>query len=323
MNAFAKIGIIALISAALSQSIYVFIEKGRKKFFNTTMPRFDHLLNQGHSHDILMIGSSRTYLHNDPRVIDSITGMDSYNAGLQGASMFEINMVLDAYLETHNQPKLVVLEASMLSFNVDKSLMNNPTLYFTHLDNKEIRENLNENWKNTTMLKYLPFLRLTQYDDLNRSYGFKGFAGEQEIIYGNVYKGYAENDTAIIKDTVETKNNCDWVKVTAKGRYFLDKMIRTCQQRLIPIVVIYSPEYKQLNYHCPGGDQVMDSFTNICKETGVPFWNYLHDPICEEKKAFLNITHLNRYGAEKFSATLGNDIKKYFDKRNETVASFK
>lgn len=313
MKLFLKISGIALLSFLIANGFYYLVEKGRSKYFYHTDKHFEELLDKSTNYDIVMLGSSRTHLHNDPKVIDNITGLNSYNAGIEGGSMMELNVVMNGYLEAHPAPKLVVMEVSMLSLNIEKSPASNPTFFLKHLSNKAVAATLDSTWKFTGFFKYLPFFRLSQYDDINKTYALKGFRGAKEPMYGGNYKGYAENSTAVITDT--SANNtigCQWVNFSAKGQAYLDDILASCKKKNVPVVLIYSPEYKQLNFRCPEGPRVIDSIAALAKQYDIPFWNYLSNPICDNYKLFANIGHLNKQGAEVFSAILGNDIKQYF-----------
>ena len=312
MHAFIKIGVIAICSFLLCHAIYRVIEKGRDKYFYHSLPQFKELLEPTKPYDLLMLGSSRTHVHNDPRIIDSITGLNSFNAGIDGANMVSMYIMLKGYLETHRPPRLILVEISMYSFKVDEGHPLDATFYFRYLDNKAVYQSLNESWKYSGFFKHVPFLRLTQFDDINKTYGFKGLAGKKEMLFGNTYKGYAENSMKVISDTVtHSEFGCSYVYYVEKGRDYVDKILSTCREKNIHAVVIYSPEYRQLNYACPDGKRVIDTITALAKRYNYPFWNYLYQPICENPAYFANIGHLNKAGAEKFSVILAEDVKKY------------
>ena len=317
MHAFIKIGVIVSCSFLLCHVIYKVIEKGRDKYFYHSLPQFHELLEPTKPHDLLMLGSSRTHLHNDPKIIDSITGLNSFNAGIDGANMMSLYIMLNGYLETHPPPKLMLFEVAMFSFKVDESHPLDATFYFRYLDNKAVYNSMNESWKYSGFFKYLPFLRLTEFDDINRTYGFKGLAGGKEVLYGKTYKGYAENSTDVISDTVtHSEFGCSFVSYSEKGRYYVDKILNTCRKNNIRVVIIYSPEFRKLNYICPDGKKIIDTVDALANKYNYPFWNYLHHDICNNPAYFFNIGHLNKTGAEKFSEILAEDVKKYMSQKN-------
>ena len=316
MNIFLKIAIIVFGSFTLSQCIYVAIEKGRSLYFYDRIPKYDRLLKSNEDYDLLMLGSSRTHYHNDPKIIDSITRLNSFNAGINGANMASLYIMLNGYLEKHPVPELLVLEVSMLSFKVDEWNPIDATVYFRYLDNRGVYTSMNESWKYSGLFKNLPFLRLSQFDDINKTYGFKGLKGDKEKTTGPSYKGYTENINDIVSDTVKVPElNCFWVSYTEKGKFYTEKILQLCREKNINTVVVYSPEYKRLNFICPEGKRIIDTISSLCETYNFPFWNYLLHPICEEQKYFANIGHLNLKGAQYFSKILGKDIKTYQDNR--------
>ncbi len=304
-----KILAITIFSFLLSNGIYFILEKGRQKYFYHTYDQFNELLSGNTKYDLLMLGSSRTHLHNNPRIIDSITHMNSYNAGIEGGSLLEMNVVLNGYLEKHPKPAILLVEVSMLSFNTDKNLVSNPTLYLNHLDNSRVYETLNTYWKYSGFFKYLPLFRLSQYDDINKAYALKAIKGEREVFFGATYKGYAENTVDHMSDTVTTNGiGCEWVKYTPLAKSLLESIVETCKKTQINVIIVYAPEYRKLNYRCPEGKRVIDSISELCKRKEIPFLNYLDNEICNDNNLFANIGHLNRRGADKYSAILANDI---------------
>jgi hypothetical protein len=310
-----KILAITLFSFLLSNGIYFILEKGRQKYFYHTYDQFNELLSRDTKYDIVMLGSSRTHLHNNPKIIDSITGMDSYNAGIEGGSLMEMNVVLNGYLEKHPKPTVLLVEVSMLSFNTDKSLVSNPTLYLNHLDNNGVYETLNTYWKYSGFFKYLPLFRLSQYDDINKAYALKAFNGEKESLFGETYKGYAENTVDHMSDTVTANGiGCEWVKYTSLSKKLLENIFTTCKKANIKVIAVYAPEYRQLNFRCPEGKLVIDTISELCKKNEIPFLNYLDNEICNDNNLFANIGHLNRQGADKYSAILGEDINRLMRK---------
>ena len=66
--------------------------------------------------DLLFIGSSRTESHYNPGIFDSITGLSSYNIGLEAASSRMIKGELLAYLEHSEAPKYVVINIDFHNF---------------------------------------------------------------------------------------------------------------------------------------------------------------------------------------------------------------
>ena len=120
MKIFVKILLILFTSFVLLVSINSVFKKGNEIFYRNDSERFKELKKDKPSYDIIFLGTSRTYAHNDPRIIDSITGLSSYNFGVSGANLLEMNLWFDIYLQHHQSPKLVVLDLYLNAFDIAK-----------------------------------------------------------------------------------------------------------------------------------------------------------------------------------------------------------
>jgi hypothetical protein len=67
-----------------TEHFYILVSKKTNKgVFNKYNELF---LKQGNTYDVLFLGSSRAEMHFNPKVFDEITGLNSYNMGMSGAS---------------------------------------------------------------------------------------------------------------------------------------------------------------------------------------------------------------------------------------------
>ncbi len=96
----------------ICQGLIMTINKGYRKF----NMKFTELFEGHTNHDVLFLGSSRVYYLINPKIIDSVCGVDSYNAGIDGGNLFEFKTSFDAYLQNHPSPRLVVLNIDLHSF---------------------------------------------------------------------------------------------------------------------------------------------------------------------------------------------------------------
>ncbi len=81
------------------------------------------------TYDVIFIGSSRIYVHIDPRIIDSVCGVNSYNLGLDGSSITEQLPVLKKYMQKHRAPKLIVLGLDYGTLNAANLPFDYPVYY--------------------------------------------------------------------------------------------------------------------------------------------------------------------------------------------------
>ncbi|GAA4321302.1 hypothetical protein [Flaviaesturariibacter amylovorans] len=298
----------ALVLATLLQKG---IEKGSARYHVHKKERMNEILRGTTRHDILFLGSSRMHNTVNPRVVDSVTGLNTYNAGAEGGRFVEFRTVLEGYLAKHPAPRLVVLSVDGHSFYT-KTRMFFPIQYFDHLDNPVVATAFREQKEdfNWMYLKYLTPLRIIYYDDYAKSLAFRGLRGSNELKMAKTYnyKGYLSNGTACI-DTLHAK---PYKKVTLifdeEGRKAFQDIQRICAGRNIPLRLVYVPEWRGM---------MQQSFNNF------PQWRTVLDslrgntpldmddnlPLSQDPCNFANFGHVNDRGAALYSALLGQRLK--------------
>src|SRR5919202_1086898 len=100
------ISVVVLISVSLLSLLVGLYRQGQNNFLKVKNP-VKEMLYGNENYDILFIGSSRTRMHVNTRVIDSITKWNTYNAGCNGANIIETNLMLQCYLQRQIHPKIV------------------------------------------------------------------------------------------------------------------------------------------------------------------------------------------------------------------------
>jgi hypothetical protein len=92
------------------------------------------------------------------------------------------------------------------------------------------------------------------------------------------------------------------VKTEAQGVRDFEEILWLCAQNGIPVLVVYSPEYYEMQAITRHRKQVLDKAKQIAAHFGFPLWDYSESPICRDRSNFYNSQHLNRSGASAFSA---------------------
>jgi hypothetical protein len=281
-------------------------EKGQRKFYQHETQRFNVLLGNA-SYDVLYIGSSRAHVHYNPKITDSITGLSSYNFGVEGGNLLETNLWLQAYLAAHPKPKLILLDIPLFAFDIDQRPFFNHTIYFPYLNNQVFYSTISQ-YKKIGSYKYIPFLELMEVDDYNKFNALKGLAGKKsKHSEGYSYNGFADNGTEIFSPTgykapVDTANT----HLTQKGKDLLKAIIDTCNKKGIQLVMVYSPQYNEGHYTAHA--DFFRYLQEISARNKIPFYNYMEQPLSRDSSLFANAGHLNRKGAKIFSAAIANDI---------------
>ena len=185
--------------------------------------------------DIVAMGNSRTFVHINPIILDSVLDVNSYNLGFDGSSINRQIKKYNLYRKFNRKPKLIIQ-------NID-----NITLHYL---------------VGYEMEQFFPYF-------WNMSLRKEFFSSEPFSI---------------------------WDKVKDEG---------------INIVFVYTPTYigltkKMYSYH----QQMHDNFQKYANKYNIPILDYTDLDICYDTAFFYNSMHLNKKGADIFTDSLANDIKR-------------
>ncbi len=310
MKPIQRIIAVIVLAAILCQLSFVLMKYGIDKYEATRKDKLSELLLKSTNYDLLFIGSSRTHLTVNPRIIDSVCGVNSYNAGIEGGNLFEFNMMLQAYLENHPAPKWMVLTLDLHSFVSDYNFFEH-IQYFSFTKNKVIHQYLNRNGHPTLQLKLFPFLELTEYDDNTKGYFIKGLLGQSRIPAGDFqYKGYLSNTQQQIV-AAGSPVKLQKIEMSESRKKFLADILTTCKKNNINLVFTYAPEYKQLLQAAyTNRSEVFEYINTVAAESNIPFFRDDSLSICNDPTLFVNAGHLNRKGADLYSIILAGQLKK-------------
>ena len=305
-----KIFTYLLLVICLSYVVREFIYVGLRK---NTVGEFDKLNTifiKQNNYDALIIGSSRAESHFVPFVIDSTTGLNSFNAGQSGA-MQEMNLtVLRSYFVHNTPPKVVVLNIDIHLPNTGRDTIHHFPKYFAYLGNDTLYDHLKEQDQRFKYFKWIPFYSLPYTNDYYLSAslrGWLGMAGERSKTY---LKGF----------TPEQK----WVEDADKDQYHainysfpptfyksINNIIADCKQNNIKLVMVVSPLYYRLSEMIVNRTTTIAMLKQLANNNDAIFMDYTTDDICTKKEYFVNSRHLNKAGACKFSQKFGADLLQY------------
>jgi len=299
MRRFIFIFILALV---LSHLVYLFLENGIKKFSVFSYSRLVDIIEGNTNYDMLFVGTSRTQVHINPRITDSILQLNTFNAGKAGASSLEVRMLLEAYLTKHQAPKYLIYNIDQLSvLHADK--VPNSALYLFFLDNDAVLRGLESTYDRVSLMKYIPFTRIMNLDDYYRNIGFQGNIGQTEIRKGPIYyKGFASNDNTKIKKIKAAKSN----ETKDPSLVEMNKIIGICRQNKIKLVFHYGPILYENNE--PTSFQRVKEIEELAVLNNISFLR-LDTLRTFEKNDFFDLVHLNRDGTTKYSIVFSNALK--------------
>jgi hypothetical protein len=308
MRPLKKITVAVVLSAVMCSFFWLLLKTGLRKYNQDAYKRFDVLFTDTAAYDILFIGSSRTHSGINPLIVDSITKLKSYNAGVDGANIYECKTIMQAFFQNHQPPNCIVLNVDFFSFNTQQPLFNY-TSYLPYVKNKIIDSVLTENSQYNIMQRAVPFLLTTQFNDDSKIKAAQGFFGKTDISKNTIsYKGYqALPDKYIQNDSIVLIP--DVAKIDKRGEKCLDEIINLCRQKKVKLIFVYPPEYKKMwQNHVSNAGDVFTYVTTAAQLNNISFYRYDTLPFNKNNRLFYNVRHLNNKGASLFSQVIAKDI---------------
>lgn len=291
--------------------LWIPLKQGYQQYYRFEQNKLKEIISGSAKIDLLFIGSSRTFYHVNPRIIDSTLQLNSFNAGIDGARLLEMDMVLRCFLAVHEKPSCVVLDISTSSFDISRNPIFNPNIYYPFLGDSIVYNSLSP-YKRVGLMKAFPFLAVAEWDDILKAGALKGVFGKTQPLAPN-YKGFLESG----RDTMRLPFKRTFLKtdyaIRPEGKRLLDEIIMICRNNDIKLFFTYAPisilDDSKIN------PDFFPTLTEITTLNNIPFLNYSHLELSNNHKLFRDEHHLNSYGAAIYSRKLAEDLKTlYFSK---------
>jgi hypothetical protein len=273
--------------------------------------------------DVIISGSSRATYHYDPRAIEAATGRTAFNIGRAGTQTDVQLAVLKAYLEHNRKPQLVIHNLDAFTF-VSSHAIYDPALYVPYLGDKDIYNPLRSIDPELVKSRYIPLYGYV-VDDMNFTWieGLKALAGinpKQDYYLGFSPRPYPWGDDF---SNFQTANpNGVSFSIEPSGVDALKGLLQLCHDDGIPLILVYSPEYRGMQQLTNNRAEIFARFRQLADQYQVPLWDYSNWPYDSNQNYFYNSQHLNATGAALFSDELAKRLKTYFSESQATANDF-
>ena len=253
--------------------------------------------------DLLVMGSSRAWVQYDPHIMDSLLSVNSYNLGLNGSHVKRQIVKYEVYHHYQKkQPRLLIINFDYFG-NWEKDGGEGGfqrEQYFPYLVNPYMRNLIKEQEPFSKWELYLPMFRYYRQGILE--------VFEEKYNKDSWYKGYywgmpQEWDGTKLTQ-IETVRFEPLKDVVEKFDFFLGEL----QKEGVQVVFVTSPIYIGVTERT---DNIQDFYAfrkHFSEKYSIPVLDYLYDSLCYDTAYFYNASHLNKTGAELFTAKLCHDI---------------
>jgi hypothetical protein len=292
--------------------IDVFLSNTLKKSNSYTgeFPTWNAILDGKVNSNIVIYGSSRAWVHFNPQIIEKQLHQSTYNLGIDGHNFKMQYLRHKLLLKNNKKPKLILHSVDFRTLEERADLYNPDQILPYMLWNKDFFESTisyeGYNWfdYNIPLIRY--FGKTKSLDQIIKSYRFP----YQNPI--NRIKGYKGNDAVWNNDLKKAKLAIGRynVKINKELRYNFERYIKECKIKNIKLILIYSPEYIDGQKFIINRNESIELFKSYANTYNILFIDYSKNSICFDKKYFYNASHLNKTGAELFTAKVVDTIQK-------------
>lgn len=252
--------------------------------------------------DVVFLGSSRVEMHYNTRVFDSLTGRNSFNLSLAGATPIVAFAALKAYLYQSNSPEYLIYEIDYHFLKYPSCEVKEFNNYFPFLSNKSLRKNFNLIDSRINHFYYNPYFSLpyTGFRNLSTSlHGWLNIANKTDSLF---YKGYLKEVLRPQLDFIPTKAQYSYFN--PMERNYLDSIIILCKVKKIHITLLSSPLFAGGKLDVSNKPAIISHLKSIAAINKIDYFDLSSLPFCNDRTLFVDHFHMNFYGAVKFTEYL-------------------
>lgn len=269
---------------------------------------FDEIFKDNLKYDMLIMGNSRGFSHFNPRIIDSICHVNSYNLGLGG---YPINAQVSEYhcYKAHNGiPKTIVQQVDFMTLNMidDIRHQHDSERFFLTVYDKSMRKELKQLGYGFWEL-YCPLYRYNGYQKVIKD-GLLEFLGIRHYVERPTFKGFSpERGRWNGKNVASMDSINTWMSERAVALF--ERYLEECKNDGVYVLLVNSPVYSQTTKKVKDLDKLNHYFDSIAQKYGFKYLNYIENyPLCDDTLNFCVSVHMNSVATDRFSTDFANDL---------------
>ena len=288
----------------LAWGLDVLITRQFKKMDASPFANWNDIYNTDIDADILIMGSSRAYVQFNPRILDSMLHVNSYNLGMDGRAVESQVIKYHIYRkEQQKKPQLILFEVYQGTMDVSNGY--HRIQFVPYLTDVYL-------WRQTHKMEDFSWA-----DVVIPSWRYRNYIQEiKEIINGTsyycrpeqrAYKGFCDNDKPWDGSMLA---NIDTIIYSRRPEAIAEvgRFLEECRREQIQVVFVIAPYYIGATRKIEDLDGWYSMISAIAEPFDVPILDYTYDSLSYDTTYFYNASHLNREGAALFTQKLAHDL---------------
>lgn len=271
-------------------------DKALEKHPNDLWLKSSYSIEKVHA-DCIIIGSSTAVHHYFPEIIESKTGLSTYNCGQNGCFFLYSCCMVNSILERYS-PKVIIMDinpSNLLDIERKDEYQNMRFLSHYYDNDTVVKNFIDGKGKRNKLLYHLNSYRYNSH----AIYTFYPLFLETTTEQGHVPLSPKTHTLDKAKKQIAWEGN--WMDSKLAE---LDKTIDNCKKKGVELIVVTSPYYADFD------DSAMkkcDEFAAMLNSKGVRYINFLNKaPYTENYSLFKDNSHMNAKGAAMVTDSIAN-----------------
>ena len=261
--------------------------------------------------DIAIYGSSRAWVHIDPKILSDILQLNVYNFGIDGHNFWLQYLRHIEFLKYNPKPKTIILSVDVFSLQKRSDLYQQEQFLPYMLWNTDIQQYTSSYIGYKKIDYYMPLIRYAGKSSSLKD-AFSNFVnnGPAKQYRYRGYKGMEKEWTNDLENAKSQKPNYE-VQLNNESIKLFHEFVLKCIAQNIELILVYTPEHIDGQKYVSNRKKIISIYKQISKENKLLFLDFSGDEICYKKEFFYNSMHLNKKGAEIFSKKLAEQVKTF------------
>lgn len=262
----------------------------------TNKQPWSNILSGNMNNDLLILGSSRAWVHYSPKIIDSVLHSNSYNLGRNGKKIDISILCYDQYIKYNQKPNVVLCDIYYMTMCKSNPL--DREQFYPFLYKSDIWNDIHITHKFKNIDRFLPMAKYFGH--------LKGYTiyTEAKNVY---YKGYSYRELEWDRTELQKIRRIPY-EHDSTTLAMTENWLKRCQMDSVKVIFVHSPMYIEATNKIDDTAAMWAMYRTLSAKYYVPILDYTHDSICYDTTLFYNAQHLNRKGAERFSRKLAHDL---------------
>jgi hypothetical protein len=268
------------------------------------------LSKEGGNYGFAILGSSKGYVTVDCGILERQLGISGINLSMNGCSVAEQYLVLDAFLK-RNSVRNLLFEVDM--FGLDSTSFTYPFhdyLYLPFISDSTVHKHLLDyfGWK-VHAWEYIPFYKYAEYNTE---------IGTRNLVHFFTHRkpNFDQYGSELIDSSFNPfllkapHNQIETYHVSAGRENYFKEILSLARRNNIRIILFTSPEYDYRFQFETNRAEMTKYYTRVADSLGTVYLNFDNDTeLCGNRDLFKDYAHLNKNGARIFSAKFGELLR--------------